>query len=350
MVPGFPRGADVTVSRATNSPVRRLTAAVVLCTYNGREFIDEQIKSILMQQRPVEAFSLFDDVSSDGTYEYLRERYAGQPVRVSQNARNLGYALNFEQAILSVREDIVFLSDQDDRWHPDKTETVMALFEGDDNLQVVFGDMDLIDRGGAPKGRTLWQSLGFLDRSAELFSGQTTMPYLVVKRNLATGASMALRTSFARSIFPSQGALPHDRRIAICAAAEQVRVAALGRPLGDYRIHAGQQIGDGSIKRTGKALLEKQISKTVMANEAFVELRHRYADRAPAFLEQIDEVIAEGSEELNHLNVRDRIRGHGRGRLRLFLTELARGGYKLPNEWRQFFSDARAALLFGGRR
>ena len=50
-----------------------MTTSVVLATYNGEEYIIEQLKSILHQTQKVDEVIICDDISSDRTVSLIRE-------------------------------------------------------------------------------------------------------------------------------------------------------------------------------------------------------------------------------------------------------------------------------------
>ena len=102
------------------------TVSVVLCTYNGKRFVEEQILSILAQTYPVSELVIQDDRSTDGTYELLEGLAAKHPViRLFRNERQMGVNGNFMSAIHRATGDFIALSDQDDIWAADKIENQM---------------------------------------------------------------------------------------------------------------------------------------------------------------------------------------------------------------------------------
>lgn len=103
------------------------TVAVVMCTYNGGEFLREQLDSILAQTYPVAEIIVQDDCSTDSTMEILRS-YASRHdiIKVWRNDRNLGFNLNFKSAVMRATADFVAISDQDDVWMPHKIERQVA--------------------------------------------------------------------------------------------------------------------------------------------------------------------------------------------------------------------------------
>ena len=98
-------------------------AAVLLSAYNGEKHIRTQIDSILAQDyEPIE-LHIWDDCSTDGTREILREyEKRNGHVHVTYGEKNLGYPACFYA--LTDRDDIeadyYFFADQDDKWYPDK--------------------------------------------------------------------------------------------------------------------------------------------------------------------------------------------------------------------------------------
>jgi glycosyltransferase involved in cell wall biosynthesis len=105
--------------------------SIVLGTYNGETYLEEQLRSVLAQSYPSLEIIAIDDGSSDRTIEILREYAAHDPrIKIVVNEQNLGFVKNFEKgATLSTGKWIAFC-DQDDYWMPDKVEK-MAKAIGD---------------------------------------------------------------------------------------------------------------------------------------------------------------------------------------------------------------------------
>ena len=106
--------------------------SVVLCTYNGAKYIEAQLASIIAQTYAVAEIIVVDDVSSDDTMAVV-ERAAARDSRISlsQNNFNIGFTSNFESALQIAKHDYIAISDQDDIWHHQKIEKMMAAFASD---------------------------------------------------------------------------------------------------------------------------------------------------------------------------------------------------------------------------
>lgn len=96
---------------------------ILMCTYNGEKFIEQQIQSILDQTHTDFNLIIIDDVSSDGTVEIIKKMMLSDSrIELHQNAKNLGYFDNFLFGLNYVKSDYLFFSDQDDVWLSNKIE------------------------------------------------------------------------------------------------------------------------------------------------------------------------------------------------------------------------------------
>jgi rhamnosyltransferase len=98
---------------------------VLLATYNGAEWLDEQLDSILGQTGVAVRVFVLDDMSTDGTLEVLARRAAADPrvVMLPPQGSSGGAAPNFYRMLRAVEvPDHAYLSfaDQDDIWYLDK--------------------------------------------------------------------------------------------------------------------------------------------------------------------------------------------------------------------------------------
>ncbi|MGF6457952.1 glycosyltransferase [Pseudomonas frederiksbergensis] len=116
-------------------PVKHPKVAVLLAAYNGMQWIEEQLASILSQLNVDVNIIISIDPSSDGTESWCAAYVALHPrVSVLPAAGNFGGASrNFFRLIRDVDfngYDFVAFADQDDIWHPDKlqraTQAILA--------------------------------------------------------------------------------------------------------------------------------------------------------------------------------------------------------------------------------
>lgn len=220
--------------------------SIVLCTCNGARFLAAQWDSLLAQSRTPDEIVVRDDASSDGTpalVETLRARAAARGIRVqlTQNPHNLGYVANFAAALADATGDVLCLCDQDDVWHADKVATLAAAFERRPGLLLACGDARRIDDAGAPLRQSLFEVLKVSPRELARIHAGEGFPVLL-RRSLATGATVALRRTLLADALPVPAGWVHDAWLALIAAALG-GLDCIEAPLTDYRQHGGNQLG-----------------------------------------------------------------------------------------------------------
>lgn len=139
-----------------------MTVSVVMATYNGAKYIEEQLDSILNQTLPPDELVICDDRSSDNTVDvvndFIRRHDLEKSWHIVKNEKNLGYADNFDKVTRMATKDIVFFSDQDDTWDLNKIRIMMEIMEKRPDIQVLCTDYhpwyDSADAPKAPKSIT----------------------------------------------------------------------------------------------------------------------------------------------------------------------------------------------------
>ena len=121
------------------------TVSVVVATFNGALYIEEQLRSILAQTIPPDQVVITDDCSNDGTVALAKAQLdeAGIEYLVSINEHRLGYAQNFSAGLMLATGDYIFLSDQDDYWYPRKIKACLQFLV--DGVDLVLHDMTVGD-------------------------------------------------------------------------------------------------------------------------------------------------------------------------------------------------------------
>lgn len=224
--------------------------SVALCTCNGSRFVAEQVESICRQTLPAAEIVLRDDASEDDTvararaaWEHCRvERPGAAPeLRIAVHSRRLGVAKNFASAMVACGAELIALSDQDDRWHPDRLERLVARMDAQPATLLLHGNARMVDAGGQWLGSTLFDALAVSDFEFRAISGGRAFEILL-GRNLVTGAATIFRRSLLDAALPIPAHWIHDEWLgAIAAALGALDVETT--PLLDYRQHGGNQIG-----------------------------------------------------------------------------------------------------------
>ena len=106
--------------------------------YNALPFLDDSIKSILAQTFDDFEFVIFDDGSTDGSVERLREwATRDSRIRLYEGKQQLGLSGSSNAVVAQARASIVARMDADDVSHPDRLKRQLAIIESDPNVAVV---------------------------------------------------------------------------------------------------------------------------------------------------------------------------------------------------------------------
>lgn len=221
-----------------------MKTSVALCTYNGEKYLQEQLDSIMQQNIPVNEIVVCDDGSTDTTMQILdkyQQKYSGI-FRIFSNEENLRSVKNFEKAISLCTNEIIFLSDQDDIWMPNKTEIMLRYFSAHPDIAVLCSNGYGIDGSGRKLDIiTVWDVPQFLRQKKIDLDYFRMLSYV---GNIATGATMAIRRDFRDKLvpFPVKHGFHHDEWMALVASYHN-KFDILPNRLISYRVHQDQQVG-----------------------------------------------------------------------------------------------------------
>lgn len=317
-----------------------MIVSVALCTHQGAQFVEEQVASILSGSMLPDELVLSDDASTDGTVELVEALVAGASTlsfRIIRNETPLGVVKNFEQAVLASRGDLVLLSDQDDRWHPDRAVRTVAEFSTKPSLLLMYSDADLVDATGDPLGVSLFEALEVSPAEMRGVSGGNAFDVLI-RRNLALGASMAFRRSLVNPAIPFPPSWVHDEWLAIIAASfGPDAVAVVTDSLIDYRQHGNNQIG--ARKRSVAAKLARLREGRTERNERLLSASLALRDRLGTF--EVDpHVLATAEDKVAHERIRLGYPASRWRRMIPIIREWRRGRYAVSGHgWAAILAD-----------
>ena len=154
-----------------------MKVSVLVTTYNGERFIEEQLDSIRTQTVPVSQVVIRDDGSTDGTVEIVRTfiaRHALSGWHVQVNETNLGSARNVLTHLKELDGDAVFLADQDDVWAENKVEIMTRYLDANPDLTLVVSRTSTVNEHGKPdtNGKLTRQ----VNSGSRIYRGSRTEP------------------------------------------------------------------------------------------------------------------------------------------------------------------------------
>lgn len=188
---------------------------VLICTYNGQEYIIEQIESILNQTLKPKKIYINDDCSTDNTvnlvFEYIDSISTNIEFEILINNENKGYSRNFLESISKCEEDIILFSDQDDVWVENKADLFIENFYTNPSKNLIFSDAYITDAKLNPTEFSLSEILG-------INKDKINFNETFIKRNIVTGAVMGIRRSWFMNISSHPSNVPHDYWLASVAS------------------------------------------------------------------------------------------------------------------------------------
>jgi len=223
---------------------------VLLATWNGERFIEEQLESVFRQTFQNFRLIVRDDLSTDSTLEIVeryRSRHPGRVV-VSVNRCRMGPCHTFSRLAESSVAPYVAFCDQDDIWRDDRLAIGVAAakhIEADHGIQtpvLVFSDLTLVGPDNQILAPSMWKMKHVNPRRASLGS--------MLVQNLVSGCTMlANRSLLLRAVPIPECAVMHDFWLGLVAAAFGV-LHPLYEATVRYRQHQGNVIGAGNGWRT----------------------------------------------------------------------------------------------------
>jgi glycosyltransferase involved in cell wall biosynthesis len=225
--------------------------SVVLCSYNGSQYLAEQIDSILRQDyRPLELI-ISDDASTDNTRDVLKQYETNPAVRIFYQEKNIGLTLNFAFAAAKANGQLIAFSDQDDIWMENKiTKLVAAIGDG----PLVYSDSLLVDE----QGKSMDRKLSDLKR---MYTGNDSRGYILY--SCVWGHGMLIIRKLLEQSLPMPEQVHHDIWIAFLAF-QNGGIKYLDEVLTHYRQHSHS---------TSQTLPEKNSAR--IKNSRFVEYKKK---------------------------------------------------------------------------
>lgn len=218
--------------------------AILLATYNGEEYISEQIESILNQTYEDWVIYIHDDGSKDETKAIIKEYEEKHPEKivVLEAPATGGAKTNFLYLFREVEAPFYMCCDQDDVWLSDKIEITKKemdnLVRGDEDKPcLVFTELCVVDR-----------KLNILAEKMSVYQGldckKVTFNRALIQ-NVVTGCTMmvnrALRDELGK-IEDFNSVLMHDWW-AILVATRFGKAAYVDRATILYRQHGDNGVG-----------------------------------------------------------------------------------------------------------
>ncbi len=219
-----------------DAPADQPLVAICMATHNPPQALFErQIESIREQTHRNWVCLISDDCSAPERFAAIEALLGDDPrFTVSRSPDRLGFYSNFERALEMAPADAAYvaIADQDDRWHADKLETLLAAI-GDAGL--AYSDARIVDSHGRLISGTYW---------SHRRNNYTNLVSLLIANTVSGAASLLRRELLDVALpFPPEHGKPYHDHWLGCVALAAGRIAYVDRPLYDYVQHRDAAIG-----------------------------------------------------------------------------------------------------------
>ena len=224
---------------------------VLLATWNGSRFLEEQLDSLLGQTFQNFRLLIRDDRSTDSTLQIVEEyrsRYSDR-IFVRKNLDRQGACHTFSLLMEESTAPYVAFCDQDDIWRSDKLAISLSAMKesesrhGSDVPVLVFSDMEIVDESRQVIAPSLW-------RQSHVHPERATLGAMLVQ-NLVTGCTALANRSLLLNGCPvPEAASMHDSWLGLVAAAFGI-LHPIHEATVQYRQHGGNAVGAGRGWRGG---------------------------------------------------------------------------------------------------
>lgn len=258
---------------------------ILMATYNGERFVDQQLKSIWNQTCTDWRLVIHDDCSTDETVSVIQKTIgdAGchDKVTVEVNAVPCkGAAANFMGLLQCAKSEYVMFCDQDDVWHSDKLEkTINAMKRaeavyGKKTPILVYTDLNVVDKD--------------LNKISDSFAAYMKIPpelklSRLLIQNSVTGCTVMMNRplyQLMQRAVQTERIVMHDHLAALLAVTFGKTVFIKESTL-DYRQHEKNSVGAsdaGSLEYLwkrfcrGKKLFWQDMKNAMIQAEYFCEM------------------------------------------------------------------------------
>ena len=120
---------------------------VLMTVYNGKNYLNEAIESVLSQTLNNYEFLIVDDASTDNSIEIINS-YKDSRIKLLKNRENIGQTASLNEGLAIAQGQYIARFDQDDVCLPKRLEDQVAFFKKNPSISIVCSREYSIDEQG----------------------------------------------------------------------------------------------------------------------------------------------------------------------------------------------------------
>ncbi|TCJ97988.1 glycosyl transferase family 2 [Volucribacter psittacicida] len=272
-----------------------MNIAILLATYNGKNFLKDQLYSIInniYKLDPIYKVTIIisDDSSNDNTLNLIDKFQKDYPILLLDNSKKGSALNNFSYLIKNIDPiyDFIFFSDQDDFWLPNKMLEFLQLFEKIDNdiPTLIHSDLSVVN-----------DKLFLISSSMFKFQKLNKYPTFsnLIVQNSITGCVTAINKQLLMLARNSniEKSIMHDWYLGLIASSLG-KIYFIDVPTILYRQHSQNEVG--AKKYNIKQIIKKLINIKKNYNNAIIS-QNKVIEQANLFLNDFNSKINESEKE-----------------------------------------------------
>jgi glycosyltransferase involved in cell wall biosynthesis len=222
----------------------RPAISICMATYNGEQFLGQQLESILVQSNQDWQLLVRDDGSSDNTARIIKDYANRLPAKirlVTDNGNHLGASLNFGKLLEYADTEYIMFSDQDDVWLPNKIELTLNAMKAAEQIYpdrpiLIHTDLQVMDSQLNTIANSLWNYQKLFPETGDDLNR-------IMARNVITGCTVMInRKAKAVSIPVPDEAIMYDWWVALNVC-KHGKIIYVSIPSVLYRQHSKNRLG-----------------------------------------------------------------------------------------------------------
>lgn len=266
---------------------------ILMATFNGESYIEEQIESIIRQTYKDWILYIRDDGSEDNTIGIIKKyvkKYSGKIVFIEDNKKGLGAKLNFAELMKYTKSDYCMFADQDDIWIQNKIEITfnkikqLEMIHGKNLPILVHTDLKVVDQNLKIINNSFW-------KYQNLNPNKQSLNNIIVQNNI-TGCTMLMNKKLIElSLDIPRESIMHDWWIGLIATGLGI-VDFIEESTILYRQHGKNTVGAHSYNSF------KFIINKIYRFKSTIESVYKSLDQAKYFNDRFESQLGIEKSEL----------------------------------------------------
>jgi glycosyltransferase involved in cell wall biosynthesis len=252
-----------------------------MATYNGEQFLRQQLESILAQSNQDWQLLIRDDGSNDDTVHIIKDyagRLPGKIRLVTDNGSRLGASLNFGKLLGYADTEYIMFSDQDDVWLPSKIELTLNAMKAAERIYpdkpiLIHTDLRVMDSQLNTIANSLWNYQKLFPEAGDDLNR-------IMAQNVVTGCTaMINKKARAVSVPVPDEAIMYDWWLALNVC-RHGKIIYLSIPAVLYRQHSRNRLGAQKAKKINIIHFLKKLCHIKKLLSAHYRMLKRFDPRA----------------------------------------------------------------------